>query len=115
MHLPKQSPPRPNQAAVCDLAEGLADHGDHRSCNYSSSLPRMPRQSLSHSSSAPQLQPRAFTPVLFPSSIMEDPRRIPWLYNFRSSETFIVIVVSIAIFTVRTSVRDVFTVTDISE
>ncbi|OKP11573.1 hypothetical protein PENSUB_2875 [Penicillium subrubescens] len=30
---------------------------------------------------------------------MEVSRRAPWLYNFRSSETFIVIVVSIAIFT----------------
>jgi hypothetical protein len=31
---------------------------------------------------------------------MEGAKRVPWLYNFRSSETFIVIVVSIAIFTV---------------
>ncbi|CEJ57617.1 hypothetical protein PMG11_06305 [Penicillium brasilianum] len=30
---------------------------------------------------------------------MEGSKRVPWLYNFRSSETFIVIVVSIAIFT----------------
>lgn len=33
---------------------------------------------------------------------MEGAKRVPWLYNFRSSETFIVLVVSIAIFTVST-------------
>jgi hypothetical protein len=38
---------------------------------------------------------------------MEVSRRAPWLYNFRSSETFIVIVVSIAIFTVSITIYEV--------
>jgi hypothetical protein len=36
---------------------------------------------------------------------MEAVKHVPWLYNFRSSEGFIVIVVSIAIFTVSIELR----------
>jgi hypothetical protein len=46
---------------------------------------------------------------------MEVARRVPWLYNFRSSETFIVIVVCIAIFTVSTTIPEVLTIANIPD